>query len=99
MADFSRFGAHLPRRHFSRFDPKVPHFSNKYPRVVKIALDVYGQHVVQRVNLRRTAASSCAQVSGRSVPLAPACRFEEPIMATLSGGAHIAIISSGPHQI
>ena len=26
--DFSRFGAHLYPVHFSRFDPKVPHFSN-----------------------------------------------------------------------
>ena len=26
--DFSRFGAHLLPEHFSRFDPKVPHFSN-----------------------------------------------------------------------
>jgi hypothetical protein len=25
--DFSRFGAHLYPVHFSRFDPKVPHFS------------------------------------------------------------------------
>ena len=33
MADFSRFGAHLPRGHFSRFGVKVPHFSNKDPRV------------------------------------------------------------------
>ena len=29
MADFSRFGADLaPRHHFSRFDPKVAHFSS-----------------------------------------------------------------------
>jgi len=27
--DFSRFGAHLLPEHFSRFDPKVPHFSNQ----------------------------------------------------------------------
>ena len=25
-----------PRGHFSRFDPKVPHFSNKDPRVISI---------------------------------------------------------------
>ena len=31
--DFSRFGAHLYPVHFSRFDPKVPHFSNSFPRV------------------------------------------------------------------
>ena len=31
--DFSRFGANLLQEHFSRFEVKVPHFSNKYPRV------------------------------------------------------------------
>jgi hypothetical protein len=32
---FSRFGAHLYPVHFSRFDPKVPHFSVYYPRVYR----------------------------------------------------------------
>ena len=31
VTDFSRLGAHLPLGHFSRFDPKVPHFSRKFP--------------------------------------------------------------------
>ena len=33
MANFSRLGANLIPDHFSRFDPKVPHFSRKYPPV------------------------------------------------------------------
>ena len=33
VGHFSRFGAHLPLGLFSRFDPKVPHFSRKYPSV------------------------------------------------------------------
>ena len=32
--DFSRFGAHLRPARFSRFDPKVPHFSRYFPRVI-----------------------------------------------------------------
>ena len=33
VGHLSRFGAHLPLGHFSRFDPKVPHFSRKFPPV------------------------------------------------------------------
>ena len=45
-------GAHLLQEHFSRFDPKVPHFSNKYPRVPPV-------HSSMRVDLRaRTEASA-----------------------------------------
>ena len=29
MGHFSRFGAHLPPGHVSRFDPKVPHFYSR----------------------------------------------------------------------
>jgi hypothetical protein len=31
VTDFSRFGAHLQPLHFSRFDPKVPHFCRYSP--------------------------------------------------------------------
>ena len=34
MGHFSRFGAHLPPGHFSRLDPKAPHFSRKDPPVL-----------------------------------------------------------------
>ena len=33
MGHFSVLGAHLHQVHVSRFDPKVPHFSRKFPPV------------------------------------------------------------------
>ena len=47
-ANFSRLVPICTRVHFSRFDPKVPHFSRKFPRVTKSKKNVKSKHTTAR---------------------------------------------------
>ena len=95
MGHFSRFGAHLLLEHFSQFDPKVPHFSRKYPPVILLESDApvavhASVSLIPGLSPWQHPASACLGLAALS-----ARRYRSPSVSVRGGTADPLVVEDG----